>query len=198
MLCLSLASDGAQEKPIEKIGYEILEVKSRKEIRAWATRDISQEQFDALKLPRGWVKNQPREVDMDNSRFHGSPRRKDGKIVTAEHFGFTWMHVATVVQVGVRVDPEKLLAGTKVQKNHEVAFDAGSTLKLLVSPQGEVFPRITRDAGRTRDVPRLPEGWRLIDYKTNEALEIQLPAEVLVIRADNQDSFQGPVVLELE
>jgi hypothetical protein len=43
------------------------------------------------------------------------------------------------------------------------------------------------------DEPTIPNLWRLQDYTTPEKLVIELFGETLVIRTDNQDSFQGPL-----
>ena len=183
----------AQENRV-KIGYEILQIKSFNEIIAWASRDITREQFDALKLPLGWFKNQPREVEMDGARFLNSPGREEGSLLRAEHFGYEWLHVATVKMAGrKRLDPQGRLVGSKVIKDHVVLFDKGRTVTLLISPEGKVFPRISRDANRTREKPTLPEKWRLIEYKLTRPMEFRLTEETTVIRTDNQDSFQGPV-----
>jgi len=64
---------------------------------------------------------------------------------------------------------------------------------LLVSPDGDVYFRIGRDANRVSDEPTIPNLWRLEEYITQEKLVIELFEENLVIRTDNQDSFQGPV-----
>ena len=64
---------------------------------------------------------------------------------------------------------------------------------LLISPEGEVYFRIGRDALRVSDEPSIPNLWRLEEYTTPEKLVIELFEENLVIRTDNEDSFQGPV-----
>ena len=64
---------------------------------------------------------------------------------------------------------------------------------LLISPEGEVFFRVGRDADRLADTFAVPNGWRVESYTTPETLIIELFDETLVIRTDNQDSFQGPV-----
>ena len=154
---------------------------------------------DALKLPLGWFKNQPREIEMDGARFLNSPGRKEGSYLRAEHFGHEWLHVATVkIAERKRLDPKGLLVGSKVIKDHVVAFDEGRPVTLLVSPDGKVFPRVTRDANRTREKPTLPENWRLIEHKFDRPMEFSLTGETMVIRSDNQDSFQGPVELSFD
>ncbi|MGB1142221.1 MAG: hypothetical protein ACPG1A_15065, partial [Halioglobus sp.] len=68
-----------------------------------------------------------------------------------------------------------------------------SCLVLLISPESEVYFRIGRDANRVSDEPTIPNLWQLEEYVTPETLVIQLFEENLVIRTDNQDSFQGPI-----
>jgi hypothetical protein len=97
-----------------------------------------------------------------------------------------------------RLDTQGLLVGSTVLKDHVVQFDSGRTVVLLVSPKGEVFLRITRDANRTREVPKLPDNWRLIEDKLARDVEFKLIGESFVIRTDNQDSFQGPVDFDFE
>ncbi|MBR9803772.1 alpha/beta fold hydrolase [bacterium] len=173
--------------------------KSFNEIIAWASKDITREEFNAIKLPLGWFKNQPREVEMDGAKFLNSPGLEEGSFSRAEHFGHEWLHVATVKMAGrKRLDSKGLLVGSAVVKDHIAKFDEGRTLKLLISPSGEVFPRITRDANRTREEPTLPEKWRLIEHTLDRPMEFKLTGETTVIRADNQDSFQGPVKFSLD
>jgi hypothetical protein len=45
----------AGEAESVKVGYEILQRKSFNKIVVWATQDITREEFDALKLPFGWL-----------------------------------------------------------------------------------------------------------------------------------------------
>jgi hypothetical protein len=184
------AGQGRVHRPV---GFEILEIQSFTSIRAWVSRDITRKEFEELRLPLGWFKNQIREADVDGGRFHNSPGMAEGLYRDKEMFGFKWRHVATVTRVNRSLDTEGLLRGALVSKSHEIRFDAGHPITALRSPEGAVYVRITRDADRGSDVPTIPESWRLIRHTTAEKLVFQLPQEVLVIRADNQDSFQGPV-----
>ena len=177
-----------------RVGFEILEIQSPNSIRAWISSDITQEEFDALELPAGWFKNQPREGDPDASRFYRSPGAAvEGEFLEEELFGFSWWHSATVIEPNVPLDGQGLLRGSTVTKFHEVTYDAGTTVFVLFSPEGDPYVRIGRDANRTSDDPTIPNSWRLVEYTTPDQLVIQLPEETLVIRADNEDSFQGPV-----
>jgi haloalkane dehalogenase len=181
-----------------RVGFEILEIQSPNSIRAWISSDISREEFDALQLPQGWIKNQPREGEPDSSLFYRSPDAVvDGEILRDSFFGFNWWHSATVTQANITLDEQGLLKGSTVKKFHEVTFNAGSTITVLLSPDDESYIRITRDANRVSDVPSIPDLWRLIEYKTSEKVVLRLPDNTTVIRTDNEDSFQGPVA-ELE
>ena len=183
---------GGSKEP--DVGFEILEIQSPNSIRAWISSNITRAEFDALQLPAGWFKNQPRESEPDAGRFFRSPGAAVvGEFLDKELFGFSWRHSATVIQPNVSLDAQGLLKGATVEKFHEVTFNAGRTLAVLISPDGKHYIRITRDANRTSDDPAIPGSWRLVAYTTPNQLVVQLPEQTLVIRADNEDSFQGPV-----
>ncbi|MEM6931397.1 MAG: hypothetical protein AAF602_30995, partial [Myxococcota bacterium] len=136
----------------------------------------------------------PREVEADGGTFARSPDAdEDGPLTEAEHFGFDWRHNATVIEINTPLDADGLLGLNRVAKFHELQFDAGRTLMVLVSPEGEGFVRVSRDAGRTSETPTLPEGWTLVDYVTDAAWTVRLPNPTENIRGDNEDSFQGPI-----
>jgi hypothetical protein len=194
-VCGSASQTRAQENNA-RIGFEILQLKSLNSLIVWATADITKEEFDALDLPLGWFKNQLREAEADEGTFSNSPGQDPGTYVDKELFGFKWRHVATVNRFGRPLHGRGRLRSSLVTKSHLVQFDAGRTLTLLVSPKGEVYPRISRDANRANELPNLPRGWKLVEDTIDEPLRILLPDQTLVIRADNQDSFQGPVDLK--
>ena len=180
-----------------RFGFEIIEIQSENASLAWVSPFITFSEFEALELPDNWMKNQPRESPVcgsDRSSFLKSPdATEDGDIVFGEHFGFRWFHAATVIEENIPMDEAGLLRGFVVKKFHELTYEVGSCMILLVSPDGEAYFRMGRDATRTCNTPTLPEGWKLVDYVVEETLVIQLFDEILVIRTDNQDSFQGPV-----
>ncbi|MGI9285408.1 MAG: hypothetical protein ACR2P1_08460 [Pseudomonadales bacterium] len=188
-------SDDAPEQ--EQVGFEIIEIQSPTSLRAWISPEINFEQFAELEVPAGWIKNQPREsteTPADHVRFIKSPdATMDGDILVEELFGFQWFHAATVIETNVNLDEEGLLRGNRVRKFHEITYNAGRHLVLLISPEGDIYFRIGRDANRVVDEPTIPNLWRLQDYTTPEKLVIELFGETLVIRTDNEDSFQGPL-----
>ncbi|MEE4218700.1 MAG: hypothetical protein V2I48_13885 [Xanthomonadales bacterium] len=196
------SSDSTPQAEQERVGFEIIEIQSPNSQRAWISQDITREEFDALEVPEGWIKNQPREggdnvEGPDSGRFLRSPdASEDGEFLDEEFFGFTWRHSATVVQAGRPMDDEGLLRGSSVRKFHELTYNAGSTLVLLISPEGLVYFRIGRDADRQTDEATIPAGWRLREYTTRTELVFNLSPRNTVIRSDNEDSFQGPVIVE--
>jgi len=203
LLGLVACSDGNDTLPEEeRIGFEIIQILGPTELRAWIGTEITREEFAALEVPTGWIKNQPREggedVDgPDGGRFLRSPdATEDGEFLQEEFFGYNWFHAATIVQVGRAMDDERILTGSSVRKFHELDFNDGSPMVLLISPEGSVYFRIGRDADRLTDVPTIPEGWRLMDYTTHVDIVFELYPRNTVIRTDNQDSFQGPVLIQ--
>lgn len=179
----------------EEIGYEILQIVSPNEIITWVNVDgITQAEFDAIDLPLGWFKNQPREVIPSGGTFAQSPSAEaDGEFVEETLYGHQWRHVATIVEANVPLDDEGLLTANTINKFHQVEFSAGTTLPVLVSPEGDGYALITRDAGRTTDTFALPDGWQLTEITLTEDLVVQLPNPTINIRTENEDSFQGPV-----
>jgi hypothetical protein len=182
------------DEPSARIGFEVIEIQSPSSMRAWVSSDISRTEFEVLQLPIGWVKNQPRESDVDGGHFLKSPDTdSEGEFLDETFFGYNWRHTATVIQANIALDGQGLLNGSRVHKYHVISYDAGRTITVLISPEDKVYVRIGRDADRVNDDPSIPDVWRLSEYITPEKLEFQLPEETLVIRTDNQDSFQGPV-----
>ncbi len=177
-----------------RVGFEILQIKSRHEMIVWLGLDITREEFEALKLPLRWFKNQAREVEPNAGRFAHSPGvTTNGNFTVEEHFGHTWRHVATVIKTGIKMDEKGLLKGNKIEKYHEVTFKAGRTVNMIISPDGERYVRISRDTGRESDQPTIPRTWQQVDTLIEDAWNIPLPNPTLNIRGDNEDSFQGPV-----
>ena len=176
------------------VAHEILNILSPNEFIVWLSTEITRAEFDALELPQGWIKNNPLEGQPDSGKFFRSPDASmDGPLTMQEHFGHVWVHPATVVEVGVPLDDEGLLAAARVAKFHELTYNACRKIALLVSPEGDIYVRVSRDANRTTDTFLVPTGWDRVDHVTQSDLVLQLPNPTLVIRAQNQDSFQGPV-----
>lgn len=179
---------------VPEAGFEILERRDDGTTRAWMSPAITLAEFDALELPAGWSKNQPRGGGgPDEGVFCGSPGSPDGQMVLAEHVGHEWAHVATIVEVGVPLDTEGLLLGAMIEKEHQVTYRAGSTTPILISPEGDLYPLVSRDARRATDESPVPQGWRVVEHTFTEDHTARLPNPTLNIRVQNQDSYQGPL-----
>ena len=181
-----------------RIGYELVNIISLDSILVWTNEDIlTQEQFDSIQLPTSWIKNEPREGMPNFGQFLRSPdASQEGDFTTAEHFGYNWLFNAQVIENNVPLpsNDQALLTGRYIAKFHEVTFDAGRTLSVLISPDGEEYILISRDANRTTDIPIIPDDWQIEERLITEALTLELPNPTLNIRAENnQDSWQGPV-----
>jgi hypothetical protein len=199
VLLLLLFPKPATALPEDLVAHELLDARSFPTIVVWGTTELTIEEYDALVLEPGWLRNQPRESVVDAARFLRTPGQPtDGDFVTQEMFGVEWLHQATIVGINGSLDPGGLLTSTTVNKYHEVTFFAGSVLTLLLSPEGEAYGLITRDARRPTDTAEIPEGWALEEVVLSEALTFMLPEFTTVIRAENnQDSFQGPFPSEV-
>ena len=191
-----------EETPTEKkrIGFELVQIVSFDSIFVWANNEVlTQEEFDSIQITSGWQKNEPREGMPDSAQFLRSPdANEDGVFTTAEHFGYQWMFNAQIVDMNVELpeNEEVLLTGRYIAKFHQVTFKAGRTLSILISPQGEEYVLISRDANRITDIPVIPNSWQIEERVINQNLTFDLPNPTLNIRAENnQDSWQGPITL---
>ena len=183
-----------------RVGFELVQIVSADSILVWTNSDmLTQEQFDAIELTSSWVKNEPREGMPNYARFLRSPdATQEGEFTTAEHFGYNWLFNAQVVENDVALpdNNQGLLTGRYIAKYHEVTFNAGRTLSVLISPEGEEYILISRDANRLTDTPIIPDNWQLEEQVISEELILELSNPTLNIRAENnQDSFQGPIEL---
>jgi hypothetical protein len=183
-----------------RVGFELIEIKSADSILVWVNDEsLTQAEFDSISIPAQWRKNEPREGDPDGSTFFRSPdATEDGIFTRKELFGYRWLFNAQIVEQNVVLpnNDVALLNGRNIAKYHQVRFKAGKTLYILISPNGEEYIRVSRDANRSTDIPIIPESWKLEERILENELIIDLPNPTLNIRAENnQDSFQGPVIL---
>jgi hypothetical protein len=180
-------------------GHELLDFSGFPNVVVWGTQDLTIEEYDALMLPPGWRRNQPREGVGANGRFLRSPGRDaDGDFTRQEMFGVSWLHQATIVSIDGFLDAEGLLLATTVEKHHELTWRAGSSITILTSPEGVSYALVSRDARRSSDTPTIPDDWMLEEILLEKNLTVLLPLHTTNIRTDNQDSFQGPLPSDLE
>jgi hypothetical protein len=178
----------------QEVGHELLDASGGLPIVVWGNTEITTPEYDALVLPPGWLRNEPREGVGQTGQFLRSPGLPaDGQFTTQEMFGFTWLHQASVVAIVGNLDPGGLLQASTVEKHHQLVWPAGSSITVLTSPAGDQYILVSRDAQRTSDTPTLPADWGLDARLVASELLVELPLHTTVIRADNEDSFQGPV-----
>jgi len=184
-----------EEEEETRVGFEILQVVSQDEIIVWINvGDLTLEDFDALELESGWFKNEPREGVPDASSFDRSPGETESGVFTfEEHYGIEWMHNATVTEASLSFDEGGLLSGALVHKHHTVEYDEGRSVPAIVSPEGEHYILVSRDAERTQEDPSIPPTWQSIMVETTSRHSLPLPEYTVNIRTDNEDSFQGPL-----
>ncbi len=177
-----------------QVGYEILNTLSANETLAWRTFDITEEEFNTLELPDGWSNSQIRELNFDKGVFKRSPgATMDGPLFEQELFGYLWEHVATITERGINLDDQGLLTANIVDKYHELTYSGNRPVRLIISPEGERYVLATRDLNRIQEEATIPSTWQVKDTLIQEDWVIQLPNPTYNIRADNQDSFQGPI-----
>lgn len=203
LLCLSACDPAAQEPLSIECGtptintstgeyfYEIYDLTTG---TVWGTPFLTPEEFDALELPEGWAKNQVREPALSDSAFLRSPGcANDGEFTEEELFGVEFQHVVDFVGAPMMYDEQGLLNGSQVFKYHQIGYASGQTISILADPDGARHILVSRDAARASDTPSVPSGWTLDSYTLAEDLTIDLFGTIDNIRADNQDSFQGPI-----
>lgn len=190
-------SSDDKSEPIEQekqLVFEILQIQSPNSIVVWMNSDMDQATFEAIELPDGWIKNQVRAIEPDDSRFLRSPNEgSDGPLLEQEWFGHQWQQSAVIVETNIAVDGQSLLQGARVAKHQEVEFSSNRNLNLLIAPNGDQYLRVSREEGRSSDTSSVPDTWRTGQYRSSETMTIALPNPTLMIRLDNGDAYQGPI-----
>ena len=187
-------SDAVSDSAWRSTGFEIVD--SAQGI-AWMALDIDEAAYLALELPPGWTLNE-RDLDASFGDFLRSPgAAADGTFEDVDLYGHGWRHVATLSDRGRPFDDAGLLISTRVDKHHRLTHEPGRNLTSIRSPEGDHYLRVTRDPDRTGDPPTLPAGWTLHTREPAEPTVVVLGPSITLLRADNGDSFQGPVPAEL-
>ncbi|MEL6345645.1 MAG: hypothetical protein AAFV53_21225 [Myxococcota bacterium] len=188
--------DSTEDESTESnIGYELIEASDPSATRAWIISEaISQEDYDAIEVESGWVKNQLRELEFDQGVFTRSPDGAQEGDLTEEMFhGYLWFHSATITERNIPIDDQGIFLASNTLKYHELYYNPGRTITFLHAPDGELYLRVNRDYNRTTDGITLPDGWNIRTFTTPSAHVIVLPSPTLVFRTDNNDSYQGPI-----
>lgn len=179
---------------------EIMEAASR---AVWLAQEaVTEEQFDALVAPQGFVKTGLGRSVADVAWFARSPGADcDAPLDTLDSSGVRFVRVA---RPGT---PEPGFRGVlvlPVHKHHSLLYRAGRTLEVMRFGDGlNYVPVVTEARGpgvvrAQREAARvLPEGWTVRRVTLARELLVELPNPARVAFFANGDSFQGPVRLEL-
>lgn len=173
-------------------GYEVIDLRTKS---VWLTTDFTSEEFEALKLPVSWIKNDSVRVGVaDDARFIKSPGCSESGNYNVElMFGKEFLQVTELIDLGGYIDDTELLRMSRLEKHHELVYSTGSTVKTIISPEGSRYILVSRDANRTSEDFDLPTGWLFEEIIITEDLLVLLSGEIEVIRTDNNDSYQGPL-----
>lgn len=182
----------------QQIGYELIDLMRRE---AWVTTDWTLEDYAEFSVPvtaLNWIKNQPRDGSASRASVLRSPGcERDGQFTFMNTFGREFFHIADVTRAGLGHGPNGTITEAAVFKYHRLQFDAGQTVSILVSPQGDRFIRVNRTAGQPVGepvgVPALPKDWELHEQTLDRSRQVDLFGEVRVLRLRNGTSYQGPI-----
>lgn len=165
-----------------------------------STQPITPEEYATLDVPDGFKKSGVGRSQHDAAFFSRSPHAEvDGPVDTIQVGTRTF---ACVARPG---SPEPGFEGVTVlpvNKSHRVLFDAGRTLELIDTNDGDsrgstLLPQaVDTHIHRRRENPiprQLPAGWttRFITLTDTLVIDIPRPARVAIFK--NGDIYHGPV-----
>jgi hypothetical protein len=163
--------------------------------QVWGTSDFTPREYAEFKPPLFWQKNDPRGDGWpDGGKFLRSPGcLEDGQFTYLNAFDRKFLNVVKLININKKIDKEGFIRGTVLEKYHRLFYSKGTSIPVLHSPTGERFIGVSRSIDRTTETFTLPEGWTLTTQKLEKDLQVELYGEVMVLRTDNEDSFQGPL-----
>lgn len=183
---------------------EIMELATR---NVWLShKPLTREQYEALKLPEGFIKSGIGCASMDLAYFRRSPNAKqDGPLDTMEVDGRLFVRVARPGQIESTQDGKAYdgLMIMHVDKHHSLLFKAGRTIEVMSFADGRDYVPVMHDSaigipGASRDNKRqLPEGWTVREIQLKHDLLVHLPTPTRAAFFLSAESFQGPVRLNL-
>ena len=178
-------------------GYELLNLAGGD---VWATRTWTPEEYAAFSFPFSWPfwrKNDPRIPLADGGQFLKSPGCEDGQYSYMWAFDREFLQVVQLISINRSAGDRGSIRTVELEKYHLLHYSAGRTASILQSPTGERFIGVSRSLNRSVDVPTLPEGWTLTEYRLSAELQVALLGSVSMLRLDNEDSYQGPLPEEI-
>jgi hypothetical protein len=177
----------------EGAGYELINIVGRE---VWATRNWSPKDYADFSFPFSWFywrKNDPRIALADRGKFLKSPACAEGRYSYMRAFDREFVQVVRLISINNRIDDLGLIRKTELEKHHILHYDAGRTVSVLQSPNGESYIGVSRSLERSLEPPSLPDGWTLTERLLSKDIQVELFGKVSVLRMNNEDSYQGPI-----
>jgi hypothetical protein len=176
----------------ERAGYELINLFTRE---VWGTSDFTEEEYEEFSPPIFWIKNDPRIMIADKAEFLRSPDcDEDGQFTYMQKFDKRFMKVVQLITMNKPADSEGLISRTELEKYHILTYNSGQIVNILENPSGERFIEVSRSVNRSSDIFTLPDGWILTNHFLQNDLHVELLGNVSVLRTDNEDSYQGPLL----
>jgi len=177
------------------------EIMDDKTFGVWlSTQPITPEEYAALEIPEGFRKSGVGRSQHDAAFFSKSPHAdSDGPVDTIQIGTRTF---ACVARPG---SPEPGFHGVTILpvfKTHRVLFEAGRTLELIDTNDGDargstLLPQaVDTHLHRRREnpIPReMPDGWTTRSITLAETLIVNIPCPARVAIFKNGDIYHGPV-----
>jgi hypothetical protein len=175
----------------KKVGYELIDL-LHKEV--WATSHFTAEEYNAFSPPLLWIKNDPRIMMADEAEFLQSPGcDESGEFTYIWKFEKLFLKVVQLIKMNKPADNEGLIRKTTLEKYHLLTYNSGRNVSILQNPTGKKFIEVSRSVNRSSETFTIPEGWTLTTHELQTELQVELTGNVIVLRTDNEDSFQGPL-----
>ena len=165
-----------------------------------STQPITPDEYAALHIPDGFRKSGVGRSQHDAAFFSKSPHADcDGPVDTIQIGTRTF---ACVARPG---SPESGFTGVTILpvfKTHRVLFEAGRTLEVIDTNDGDsrgttLLPQaVDTHIHRRRDhsIPReMPDGWTTRNITLTETLVVDIPCPARVAIFKNGDIYHGPV-----
>jgi len=172
-----------------------MEINEVAEQTVWMTRcTVERSDFEALEVDASFTKAGVGPASMDRAGFRHSPDRPDEPVREREIGGFPFINVASPVELKPPSLPGGPVAGY-VNKAHVLGFEAGRSVAILTTPEGDFVELVGDTSGDADRV--LPEGGELHEIVLDEPWVVALPTPTRVFFwwEGSSRSFQGPVTL---
>ena len=176
--------------------FELIDLRRRE---VWGTPHFETAEYEAFNAPLLWLKNDPRGGFMDESGFGRSPGcEHNGEFTYRRMYDREFLLVVEIDSINNPLDDDGYLMESTLEKYHQLTYNAGSTLYILNSPEGDRYIGVSQAFERTDDTPTLPEGWVLTKHLLAKEFYYELYGDMSILRTDNFDSYQGPLPTDLD